>query len=118
MSEIRPGLPAFTRAATAYGSESRLAQSAREGDARGLALEAAKTLVAEAFVKPVFASLREGSLAAGPFEPGTAEKRFRPMLDALLADRFTEGANLEVVERVADRFERSIARGAQAGGVR
>ena len=118
MNALPSGLPAFTRATGTSGPDARLAANARAGDARGLAREAAKTLVAEAFVKPVFASLRDGSLAAEPFKPGTAEKRFRPMLDALLADRFTEGANLDIVERVADRFERSIARGAAAGGTR
>ena len=86
----------------------RLAKRAREGDTRGLAVEAARTLVAEAFVKPVFASMREGGFAAEEFKPGTGEKRFRPMLDAALADKVVEGSNFALVQRVADRFERSI----------
>jgi len=86
----------------------RLAKRAREGDARGLALEAARTLVAEAFVKPVFASLRDGGFAADGFKPGAGEKRFRPMLDAALSDKVVESSNFALVERVADRFERSI----------
>lgn len=86
----------------------RLAKRAREGDTRGLALEAARTLVAEAFVKPVFAQLRDGGFAADGFKPGAGEKRFRPMLDAALSDKVVESSNFALVERVADRFERSI----------
>ncbi|MGA1223913.1 MAG: hypothetical protein ACO31E_05010 [Phycisphaerales bacterium] len=96
--------------------DARLAARARSGDTRGLAYEAAKTLVGEGLVKPVFESMREGGCAAGPFAPGTAERRFRPMFDAILADRLVEGSNFELVERTADRFERSIAHRAGAKG--
>jgi hypothetical protein len=89
-------------------SDLSLAKRAREGDTRGLAVEAARTLVAEAFVKPVFAQLRDGGFAADGFKPGTGEKRFRPMLDAALADKVVESSNFTLVDRVADRFERSI----------
>jgi len=86
----------------------RLAKRAREGDTRGLAIEAARTLVAEAFVKPVFASMRDGGFAADGFKPGAGEKRFRPLLDDALAGTVVESSNFALVERVADRFERSI----------
>ena len=51
----------------------------------------------------------DASLAAGPFQPGTGERRFRPLLDAALAGKVVESANFDLVERLADRFERAIA---------
>lgn len=90
--------------------DDRLAARARQGDTRGLALEAARTLVSEAFIKPVFAQLREGSLASEAFKPGVAEKRFRPLLDAALADAVVAKSGFGIVDAVADRFERAIGR--------
>lgn len=89
--------------------DARLAREARSGDPRALAREAAKTLVTEAFVKPVFAALRDGTLAADGFKPGTAERRFRPLLDAALAEKVVEGSNFALVDTVATRFEKTIA---------
>lgn len=89
--------------------DARLAARARSGDTRGLAREAAKTLVSEGLIKPVFASMRDGGFAADAFKPDAAERRFRPMFDAVLADRLVEGSNFALVERTADRFERTIA---------
>lgn len=94
--------------ASALAPDLALANAAREGSPRGLALEAARTLVSEAFVKPVFAQMQEGSLAAGPFKPGVGERRFRPLLDAALAGKVVEGSNFQLVERLADRFERAM----------
>ena len=94
--------------ASALAPDLALANAAREGSPRGLALEAARTLVTEAFVKPVFAQMQEGSLAAGPFKPGVGERRFRPLLDAALAGKVVEGSNFQLVERLADRFERAM----------
>lgn len=109
---------AVTSASSAgvMSSDARLARAARNGSPRELAYEAAKTLVVEAFVKPIFAQLHEGSLASDAFKPGVGEKRFRPLLDAALADKVVEGSNFALVERVADQFERSIA--ARIGGGR
>ena len=90
----------------------RLASAARNGSSFGLALEAAKTLVTEAFVKPIFAEMLEGSLASDAFKPGVGERRFRPLLDAALAEKVVDGSNFELVRRVADRFERSMRAGA------
>ncbi|MEY5032412.1 MAG: hypothetical protein RL354_1443 [Planctomycetota bacterium] len=101
---------ASTPSASLLAPDARLAARARSGDTRALAYEAAKTLVTEGLVKPVFAQLREGGFAAEGFAPGTAERRFRPMFDAILADRVVEGSNFALVERTADRFERSMAR--------
>ena len=89
--------------------DTRLAARARKGDTRGLALEAAKTLVSEGLVKPVFAELREGGFAAEGFKPGAAERRFRPMFDAMLADKVVDGSHFDLVARTADSFEKSIA---------
>lgn len=94
--------------ASALAPDLALANAAREGSPRGLALEAARTLVTEAFVKPVFAQMQEGSLAAGPFKPGVGERRFRPLLDAALAGKVVEGSNFQLVERLVDRFERAM----------
>ena len=102
--------------ASLLAPDARLAQHARSGDTRGLALEAARTLVGEAFVKPVLASLRDAGLAADAFKPGTAEKRFRPMFDAMLSDRVVESSHFALVERVADRFERSMGHKTAAEG--
>ena len=98
-----------TTSASLLAPDARLAARARKGDTRALAYEAAKTLVTEGLVKPVFASLRDGGFAAGPFAAGTGERRFRPLLDAALAGKVVESANFDLVERLADRFERAIA---------
>jgi len=86
------------------------ARADRPRDPHALATEAARTLVREAFVRPVFEELHKGSLAAGPFRPGTAERRFRPMLDGMLADRIVERSDFALVRTIEDRFERAIAR--------
>ena len=86
------------------------ARGDRSRDPHALATEAARTLVREAFVRPVFEELHKGSLAAGPFRPGTAERRFRPMLDGMLADRIVERSDFALVRTIEDRFERAIAR--------
>ncbi len=99
---------------TLLAPDSRLAANARRGDTRGLALEAARTLVAEGLVKPVFAELREGSMASDMFKPGVAEKRFRPLLDGMLADRVVASKDFPVVEVIADRFERALGTRAAA----
>jgi hypothetical protein len=90
--------------------DSRLAANARKGDTRGLALAAARTLVAEGLVKPIFAEMREGNMSADMFKPGVAEKRFRPLLDGMLADRVVASKDFPVVEVIADRFERALGR--------
>ena len=36
------------------------------------------------------------------------ERRFRPLLDAALAGKVVEGSNFQLVERLADRFERAM----------
>lgn len=96
------------RSEGAFASGGRRTDPGR--DPRALATEAARTLVREAFVRPVFEELHKGSLAAGPFRPGTAERRFRPMLDGMLADRIVERSDFPLVRVIEDRFERAVAR--------
>ena len=102
--------PSMTSNRSLLSPDARLAAAARGGDARGLALEAARTLVSEGFVKPIFSQLREGNMAADAFKPGVAEKRFRPLLDAMLAERVVSSTGFPAVDVAADRFERAILR--------
>lgn len=88
--------------------DDRLMTKAKTGDPKQLALEAARTLVSEGLVKPIFAELREGNMASEMFKPGVAERRFRPILDGILADRVVASKDFPAVRVVADRFERSI----------
>lgn len=110
MSALSAIPPALSANRTLLAPDARLAANARGGDTRGLALEAARTLVAEGFVKPIFAEMREGNMAAEMFKPGVAEKRFRPILDGMLADRVVASKDFPVVEVIADRFERALGR--------
>ena len=110
MSALSTIAPSMTANRSLLAPDARLAANARGGDARGLALEAARTLVAEGLVKPVFAGLREGNMAGDMFKPGVAEKRFRPLLDGMLADRVVASKDFPVVEVIADRFERTLDR--------
>jgi len=65
---------------------------------------AAARFVGMAFLEPMLASLREHSMAAGPFAPTSAERRFGPILDGLLADRIAEATNFPITEAVARRI--------------
>lgn len=105
-----PQRAAVANRSSVAGLDTRLAGAAREGSPAALAREAAKTLFTEAFVKPVFASMREGSLASDMFAPGAAERRFQPILDTALAERVTDGGKFAIVDEVAQRFEKNIAR--------
>lgn len=117
MSALSNIAPSMTSNRSLLAPDARLAANARRGDTRGLAVEAARTLVAEGLVKPIFAELREGSMASDMFKPGVAEKRFRPLLDGMLADKVVASKDFPVVEVVADRFERVLgARDAAARG--
>ncbi|MEY3142637.1 MAG: hypothetical protein RLY21_1130 [Planctomycetota bacterium] len=110
MSALSAITPTMTANRPLLAPDARLAADARRGDPRGLALEAARTLVSEGLVKPIFAELREGNMAADMFKPGVAEKRFRPLLDGMLADRVVASNDFPVVGVIADRFERALSR--------
>jgi hypothetical protein len=86
--------PGFEQAlATATGTS-------REDEVR----RAAEALVSAAFIEPALATARSGSMAAGPFAPGDAERRFGPLLDQAIAERVVRGAGLPLVDRIAQHF--------------
>jgi Rod binding domain-containing protein len=80
--------------------ESHMPQETKREQVR----EAAEQLVASAFIVPVLASMRETSKAAGPFAPGTVERRFGPLLDQHLADRITQASRFTLVDAIVDRY--------------
>ena len=66
--------------------------------------EAAENLVSSAFITPVLAALRSSNQAAEPFAPGTAERRFGPLLDQHIADSIVKGGNFGLVDSIVERF--------------
>jgi hypothetical protein len=110
MTPAPAALRAQANRTSVAGLDPRLAGAARGGNPAELAREAAKTLFAEAFVKPIFATMREGSLAGDMFAPGAAERRFQPLLDSALADRVVDSGRFDIVDEVAGRFEKNLAR--------
>ncbi|MCA9292012.1 MAG: hypothetical protein KDA25_12850 [Phycisphaerales bacterium] len=72
--------------------------------------DAAVSLVATAFIAPILASMREHSLATGPFAPSSTEKRFGPIIDAAIAERVVGSARFPIVDAIRDRIAaRSLA---------
>jgi hypothetical protein len=78
---------------------------AAKGDLR----KASQQLVAAALVEPALASMREGSTAVEPFAPTTAEKRFGPMLDSMLADRIVGASNFELPKMIERQLTARMA---------
>ena len=76
------------------------------------ARDAAERFVAMTFVEPVLSSMREQNQAAAPFAPNQAEKQFRGMLDARLAEDIVRASNFPLVDRLA----RDLLREAPASG--
>src|SRR5436190_944675 len=74
----------FSRAMRAAGAK---------GD-RDALLQAATEFVSTAFIRPILSRMHEAPMGpkSGPFAPGSAEKRFRPLLDQHMADRITKAA--------------------------
>ena len=68
--------------------------------------EAAGNLVSSALVLPALASMHESPLRpkSGPFAPGSAEKRFAPLLEQQFADRITKAARFGLVDVIVNRF--------------
>ncbi len=66
--------------------------------------EAATQLVSSAFLQPIFAQLRESSLAEGPFKAGAAERRFGPLLDSHLADHVAGATRFNLVDAIVNRL--------------
>lgn len=79
-----------------------LAQATRPtGSDAQAARDAAERFVAATLVNPILSQLRESNEAAAPFAPSSAEKQFRALLDAELAQRITGAAHFPLVDRVA-----------------
>jgi Rod binding domain-containing protein len=68
------------------------------------AKEAARQLVSIALVQPLLAQLRETSQAAPPFAPTSAERQFRAMADAQLAQGIVKAGNFPLVDVLAQRM--------------
>lgn len=79
---------------------------AREDAAR----ESAREFVAVTLVQPLLKQLRDTSQAAAPFAPSGAERQFRSMLDAQMAQRIVRASNFGIVDAIARNLMR-------AGGV-
>ncbi|MEZ6244184.1 MAG: hypothetical protein R3B57_14210 [Phycisphaerales bacterium] len=77
------------------------ARDATGAPAEEVARESAQSLIAITLVQPVLAQLRESSMAAPPFEPTPAEKQFRALQDARLAQDLVRHAKFPLVEQVA-----------------
>ncbi len=80
-----------------------LAQATRLPSKAGAeeARDAAQRFVASTLINPILTQLRESSEAAPPFAPSTAEKQFRALMDAELAQRITRAAHFPLVDRLA-----------------
>jgi Rod binding domain-containing protein len=65
------------------------------------ARSAAEQLVATALVQPVLKQLRESNNAAPPFAPNQAERTFRGLFDAAIAQRMVHAQHWGLVDRLA-----------------
>ncbi len=65
------------------------------------AKDAARQLVSIALVQPLLAQLRETSQAAPPFAPTSAERQFRAMSDAQLAQDIVKAGNFPLIDVLA-----------------
>ncbi len=68
------------------------------------ARSAAEQLVATALVQPVLKQLRESNHAAPPFAPNEAERTFRSMSDAALAQRMVGSEHWGLIDVLARRM--------------
>ena len=113
-------LPPAAQALTAApgGSFERTLAERIEEHAQGRTIrEESRKLVAEAFITPLLAKIRDHSKAAAPFGPTDAEKRFGPIFDRAVADSMSRPDRFPMIAAV----ERSIMQridDAAAGGAR
>lgn len=115
---ITPSLPTFQPSSfAALGGDSSQADRQREFAAilsRGMerpgakqatpqeqAKDAARQLVSIALVQPLLSQLRETSQAAPPFAPTSAERQFRAMSDAQIAQDIVKASNFPLVDVLA-----------------
>jgi len=84
---------------------------AREGrDKLSVVQEESRKLVAEAFIRPILSRIRQDNNAAPPFGPTTAENRFGPMSDQVLADAMTRPDRFPMIEAVERSLMKSMNR--------
>lgn len=90
---------------------------ARAHEASGAARprEAAEQFVASALVEPVLKQLRETNHATEPFAPNAAERSFRGLMDAQLAQRLVRSSHWGLVDRVAATLEKHASKATPAG---
>lgn len=99
-----PTSPLSPQLATSQTSFSQVLAQATHLPARtdaDAARDAAERFVAATLVNPILTQLRESNEAAAPFAPSSAEKQFRALLDAELAQRITGAAHFPLVDRLA-----------------
>lgn len=65
--------------------------------------QAMMKLVSTALILPALATLRDSPFREGAFAPGTAERRFGPLLDQAVADRVVAGANFPLIDVMVER---------------
>jgi Rod binding domain-containing protein len=65
------------------------------------AREAAEQLVTQSFILPLLKQMRETDHTAPPFAPSQAEKQFRALGDAGLAQQIVHAARFPLVDRLA-----------------
>jgi hypothetical protein len=70
--------------------------------------EESRKLVAEAFITPILAKIRENNQAAAPFGTTDAEKRFGPIYDRAVADSMSRPDSFPMVESVERYMLRRI----------
>lgn len=70
--------------------------------------EESRKLVAEAFIAPILAKIRENNQAAAPFGTTDAEKRFGPIYDRAVADSMSRPDRFPMVESVERYMLRRI----------
>lgn len=74
----------------------------------------ARDLVAVALVQPLLKEWREAEQSPPPFGPGPAEKQFRAMQDANLAQELTRAQRFPLVERLTRDLRRGVSAGVTA----
>ena len=115
ISSLRPPVADATQlpGISAAGSSGAFAQRMQalleqDGGERKLETvrEQSRKLVAEAFIAPILAKVRETNQAAEPFGTTDVEKRFGPIFDRAVADAMVRPDRFPMVEAV----ERSMLR--------